>query len=73
MKTLERACLYPMLCQGEFETVGGERVHFGPAPRGYTECRGVVIRGDADQLVREWPRAIYQSVVACVLVHLRLV
>ena len=38
--------------QGEFETLGGERAHFGPAPRGFTECRGVVVRGDDGKLVR---------------------
>lgn len=46
--------------QGEFDTVGGRRVHFGPAPRGFTECRGVVLRNDEDRLVRgrerEMPR-----------------
>lgn len=27
-------------------------MHFGPAPRGFTECRGVVLRHDEDRLVR---------------------
>lgn len=39
--------------QGEFETLGGDRVHFGPAPRGFTECRGVVLRNKEDHLVSD--------------------
>lgn len=27
-------------------------MHFGPAPRGFTECRGVVLRNNEDSLVR---------------------
>ncbi|CAM9539565.1 unnamed protein product [Discosporangium mesarthrocarpum] len=37
--------------QGEFETLGGERVIFGPAPRGFTDCRGVVVRNKAGRTV----------------------
>ncbi|CAN0075666.1 unnamed protein product [Ascophyllum nodosum] len=45
--------------QGEFETLGGERAHFGPAPRGFTECRGVVVRGDDGKLKHVPARVVF--------------
>lgn len=47
------AVFFSTFFQGEFDTLGGRRVHFGPAPRGFTECRGVVLRHDEDRLVRQ--------------------
>eukprot|EP00752_Nemacystus_decipiens_P013306 g11786.t1 len=44
--------------QGEFDTLGGRRVHFGPAPRGFTECRGVVLRNNEDRLIHVPARAV---------------
>lgn len=39
------------LIQGEFETLDHPRMHFGPTPRGFTECRGVVVRGKSGHVV----------------------
>ncbi|CAM9803360.1 unnamed protein product, partial [Hapterophycus canaliculatus] len=39
--------------QARFDTLGGGRVHYGPAPRGFTECRGVVLRDSEDRLVSD--------------------
>ncbi|CBJ48589.1 conserved unknown protein [Ectocarpus siliculosus] len=44
--------------QGEFDTLGGRRVHFGPAPRGFTECRGVVLRNTEDCLIHVPARSV---------------
>ncbi|CAM9625318.1 unnamed protein product [Ectocarpus sp. 6 AP-2014] len=43
---------------GEFDTLGGRRVHFGPAPRGFTECRGVVLRNTEDCLIHVPARSV---------------
>eukprot|EP00904_Undaria_pinnatifida_P002234 jgi/Undpi1/12010/HiC_scaffold_4.g01709.m1 len=44
--------------QGEFETLRGDRVFFGPAPRGFTECRGVVLRGRNSRVIHVPARVV---------------
>eukprot|EP00903_Cladosiphon_okamuranus_P021303 g19574.t1 len=57
-KNLTAERLWGLEEQGEFETLGGRRVHFGPAPRGFTECRGVVLRNNEDRLIHVPARAV---------------
>ncbi|CAM9576175.1 unnamed protein product [Scytosiphon promiscuus] len=57
-KNVKAERLWGLEEQGEFETLGGRRVHFGPAPRGFTECRGVVLRNNEDRLVHVPARTV---------------
>ncbi|CAM9847949.1 unnamed protein product, partial [Laminaria digitata] len=44
--------------QGKFETLEGSRVNFGPAPRGFTECRGVVLRSKRGRVIHVPARVV---------------
>ncbi|CAB1115486.1 MDHAR [Ectocarpus sp. CCAP 1310/34] len=58
-QTQQSATIIVDICyRGEFDTLGGRRVHFGPAPRGFTECRGVVLRNTEDCLIHVPARTV---------------